>query len=411
MADFTRPSRTKGAIIQLVQVSTTPTGLTRTITRRTARRPTARLRTDWAAHLAHGAKTVAAALPAWGIAAPWSPGGHPYLAVATAFLMVNASTVYRSVTQAARNVSAKVAGLVLALMTVRLLGATAGAVAVIALVAVLAGPRRGTDDRLQIASTAVVALAATAAGPMNGLVSPVLQTLAGAVVGILVNALVLPPLHLDASDSAVHEVARAMANLLDDMGTGLGRHRLASGAHAWLHRARGLEQRLTRAEEQVRNADESLRWNTRCLIHGRRKETAHSETFNTLRGVSLQVRGIARTLADNASDQHSGHRLGQEFLARYAETLQLAGEAVREFTALPTVPGPSGTASPEQLRMAIDRALAWHTTMTGLIGEGSLTKPGAWHLYGSLMTDMERLLADLDHEHARRAMRLAFAPR
>jgi hypothetical protein len=31
-----------------------------------------------------------------------------------------------------------------------------------------------------------------------------------------------------------------------------------------------------------------------------------------------------------------------------------------------------------------------------MIARGTLTKPGAWHVYGSLMTDVERLLADLD---------------
>ncbi|MFB6990963.1 hypothetical protein [Streptomyces sp. NPDC056304] len=33
---------------------------------------------------------------------------------------------------------------------------------------------------------------------------------------------------------------------------------------------------------------------------------------------------------------------------------------------------------------------------TGEIEHGTLTEPGAWHVYGSLMTDAERLLADLD---------------
>ncbi|MFE2072486.1 hypothetical protein [Streptomyces misionensis] len=39
--------------------------------------------------------------------------------------------------------------------------------------------------------------------------------------------------------------------------------------------------------------------------------------------------------------------------------------------------------------------------LPGLIGRGTLTRPGAWHVYGSLMTDVERLLYDLDHVGAR----------
>ncbi|MET8953005.1 FUSC family protein [Streptomyces sp. NPDC004393] len=347
----------------------------------------------------HGTKALIAALFAWGAVGLWSPEEHPYLAVATALLMVNASTVYRSVTQSAQSVGARVAGLVLALVTARLLGATSAAVAVIVVIAVLAGPRRSADDRVQIASIAVIGLAASAADPMGSLVSSVLQTLVGAAVGILVNALVLPPLYLEESDSAVRSLAHAMGALLHDMGVGLAQRRLGTASHGWLHRARRLEERLVHAREQVQQADESLRWNTRCVAQARRGDATSGEAFLALRGVSLQVRGIARTLVDNAFDGHADHRLGQQFLDRYAEILQLAGAAVRAFVE-PSAPNGGAEMSPrERLRDAIAGALDWHETMTVLIGEGSLTRPGAWHVYGSLMTDVERLLADLDRAH------------
>ncbi|MFD7206610.1 aromatic acid exporter family protein [Streptomyces sp. NPDC059893] len=359
------------------------------------------LRTKRADHVVHGAKTLIAALLTWGIVTPWSPDGHPYMAVATALLMVNASTVYQSVTKATQNIVARVAGLVLALATAHLLGPTAGAVAVIAVIAVLAGPRRTADGRLQIASTAVIALAATATDPMGSLVSPALQTLTGAAVGIAVNALILPPLYLHESDSAVRDLAHSMGTLLNDMGSGLSRRQLTSQAHNWLHQARSLDKHLTRAEEQVRQADESLRWNTRCVAHTRRKETPFNDTFSALRGVSIQIRGIARTLADSAHDNHADHHLGHQFLDQYAQTLQLAGAAVQAFTEPAPAAGSPNASPRERLRGAIDSALAWHDTMTDMIARGALTKPGAWHVYGSLMTDAERLLADLDRADTR----------
>src|SRR5437899_2413237 len=156
-----------------------------------------------AGHVVHGVKSLTAALLAWGVVAPWAPGGRPYLAVATALIMANATTVYRSVTKAVQSVVARLAGLILALGVAWLMGSTAGSVAAIAVIAVVVGPRRAVDDRLQVASTAVIALAATTAAPVGGLVAPAVQTLTGAVVGIVVNALVLPPLYLDESDSAV----------------------------------------------------------------------------------------------------------------------------------------------------------------------------------------------------------------
>ncbi|WP_046731789.1 aromatic acid exporter family protein [Streptomyces humi] len=342
-------------------------------------------------------KTLIAASLTWAVTAPWSAHDRPYLAVATALLMVNASTIYRSVTQAARNISTKLAGLLLALTTTQMLGPTAGAVAVIALVAVLAGPRRNTEDRLQSASTAVIALATTATDPIHGLVLPVSQTLTGTVVGITVNALVLPPLRLSESDSAVRDLARAMGTLLTDMGDGLARRQLTSKAHTWLYQARRLEQRLANTAEHVRQTDESLRWNPRCAARTRSSSMPYGKAFTALRGVSLQVRGIARTLADNAHDSHADHHLGQQFLDKYAHTLRLTGAAVREFARPSSTVDPADADAREQLREAIDTVVAWHQTMTDLIGHGTLVKPGAWHFYGSLMIDMERLLADLDH--------------
>ncbi|MET7931232.1 aromatic acid exporter family protein [Streptomyces sp. NPDC005349] len=384
-----------------MQDSTIQPGRTEETTTGPLRRLAGLLRTKRTDHVVHGAKTLIAALLTWGIVTPWAPDGRPYMAVATALLMVNASTVYQSVTKATQNVVARVAGLILALATAHLLGPTAGAVAVIAVIAVLAGPRRTADDRLQIASTAVIALAATATDPMGSLISPALQTLTGAAVGITVNALILPPLYLHESDSAVRDLARSMGTLLHDMGTGLSQRQLTSKAHNWLHQARSLDKHLTRAEEQVRQADESLRWNTRCVAHTRRKETTFNDTFSALRGVSIQIRGIARTLADSAHDNHADHHLGHQFLDQYAQTLQLAGAAVQAFTE-PAPATNSPNASPrERLRGAIDSALAWHDTMTDMIARGTLTKPGAWHVYGSLMTDAERLLADLDRADTR----------
>ncbi|MFI2207137.1 aromatic acid exporter family protein [Streptomyces sp. NPDC020192] len=372
------------------RTAVTLTQLRRTLTRQ--------IHSERADHVVHGVKTVITALLTWAVVAPWAPDSQPYLAVATAVLMVNASTVYQSVTKAAQSVVTRIASLVLALVTARLLGPTVGAVAVIAVIAVLAGPRRTTDDRLQVASTAVIALTATATDPMGHLLSPVLQTLTGAAVGIAVNALVLPPLYLNESDSAVRDLAHALGTLLDDMGTGLARRQLTSNAHAWLHQARNLDKRLTHAEEQVQQADESLRWNTRCVAHTRRKDTTSTGTdaFRVLRGVSIQVRGIARTLADSAHDDHTDHHLGQQFLDRYADALQLAATAVQGFVQTRPVTDTANASPRERLRTAIDGTLTWHHTMTDMIGQGRLTKPGAWHVYGSLMTDVERLLTDLD---------------
>ncbi|WP_433134908.1 FUSC family protein [Streptomyces sp. CA-106110] len=350
----------------------------------------------------HGLKSLIAALLTWGITAPWFPGGRPYLAVATALLMVNASTVYRSVTKAVQSVTARLAGLSFALVTAWLFGSTAGSIAAVMVVAAVAGARRLSDDRLQIASTAIVTLSAAAAAPVGNLVSPAIETLTGAVVGIVVNALVLPPLYLDESSEALRGLSRAIGILLREMAAGLAQRQHSEKATTWLHEARELGQRMMDAWGQLQQAEESMRWNTRYMALARREDVPYGEAFRTLYRVSVQVRGIARTLADNAHDDQSDHHLGQQFLDHYAEALELAGLAIQAFIEpSPSAPA-EGAPSRERLRRAIDGASAWHETMTDLIGRGALTKPGAWHVYGALMTDVERLLVDLDQLHRTR---------
>ncbi|GAA2272767.1 hypothetical protein GCM10010430_68430 [Kitasatospora cystarginea] len=369
-----------------------------------ARRALRLASSSWAARpgraataLTRSAKGLVATLLAWEISSWWLPEAQQYLAVATALAMVNASTVYRSVTQAVRSVAARVTGLSLAVAVVWLLGSAAGSAAAILAIALVTGGRRGSDNRLQIASTAMLALTAATAAPMGHVVTLTLATLMGAAIGIAVNALILPPLHLAASDASVRDLAAAMGTLLGDMGRGLRERQHADRAHAWLERGRHLEELVVQAQEDVRQGQESLRWNTRCAVRGRHEPLPHGEALRALHRVSFQVRGIARTLADNVDDRHADHHLGQLFLDRYATTLEEAGQAVGSFAGSGQAAGSGGSDARGGLRRAIDEATDWHGLMTELIERGALVKPGAWHVYGSLMTDVERLLADLDH--------------
>ncbi|MFB6815524.1 hypothetical protein ACFCV8_13390 [Streptomyces sp. NPDC056347] len=343
------------------------------------------------------AKALIAALLAWQTASWWLPGEQRYLAVATALAMVSAPSVYRSVTQALRNVAARATGLSVAVAVVWVLGPAAGSAAAIPAIALVVAGRRGSDGRLQVASTAVLALAAATAVPVGHVLALTLATLTGASVGIAVNALILPPVHLSASDSAVRGLAAATGELLLDMGHGLRERQHVDRAHAWLEKGRRLEDLAMRAHEDVRESRESLRWNTRCVVvRGRHDLSGHGTALHALHRVTFQVRGIARTLADTVDDQDAGPRLGRTFLDRYAATLEAAGGVMKHFAA----PGPAGGAAEDDARLrlhrAIDDAAAWHTMMTGEIQQGTLHEPGSWHVYGSLMTDAERLLADLD---------------
>ncbi|WP_158716106.1 hypothetical protein [Streptomyces sp. NRRL B-24720] len=91
-------------------------------------------------------------------------------------------------------------------------------------------------------------------------------------------------------------------------------------------------------------------------------------------------------------------RLGRQFVDRYAKTPELAGVAVQGLVEPHTVAGPPDGGPRERLRGAIEGALK---SLTLPIGREALAESGAWPVHGSLMTDVERLLSDLDYAGAR----------
>ncbi|OIJ91759.1 hypothetical protein BIV25_28760 [Streptomyces sp. MUSC 14] len=341
-------------------------------------------------------KSLIAAVLTWQLIALWLPGQQQFLGVASALVMVNASTVYSSVVHAVRRVAIQVSGVSLAVVAAWLLGATSGAIVAVLTVVLLTGGRRNGEDRLQVASTAVITLTAAAAAPVGHVVLPAVSTLTGAAVGVAVNALILPPTYLGESDAAVRSLARCTGTLLQDMGQSLGKGLSPSHAHTWLDRARDLEQQAADAREEVQKAAESLRWNARTAAHRQPMSPVDAYALEVLHTASFQVRGIARTLADHV-DRDAFDGLTHGFAVRYGEALELAGQVFTTYAAAGTAACSAPTDARRQLRTAIHRMLAWHATMTDLIERGAWGKLGAWHVYGSLVTDAERLLTDLDN--------------
>ncbi|MEU1692194.1 hypothetical protein [Streptomyces hirsutus] len=346
--------------------------------------------------LSHGGKNLTAALLAWQTTAPWGQGRPQFLAVATALLVVNTSTVHHSMIEAARRVAIQVAGVTLAVATAWWLGPTTGSIMAVLAIILAARGRRAFDDRLQVASTALLTLTAAAAVPVRDLALLALATVTGAIVGTAVHALILPPVHVSDSRTAVRRLARATGMLLCDMGRGLRKHQRTSHARVWLSRARRLEEEIAEAQDQVRLAEDSLRWNLRCSVHGPRRPGTGGHALLVLHGISLQVRGIARTLTDTVDASRDDFRLGQLFTDQYARTLELAGQAVEDLAEVNRTADPEHTEAGKRLRTALDQAQSWHDSMTELVTHGALTEPGAWHIYGSLVTDAKRLLSDLD---------------
>lgn len=274
--------------------------------------------------LRQAAKTVLAATLSWELAERLLDSPLPALAALGAILTVQ-TTVKGTVALGIQQVVGVTVGVGAALLAVRALGVHTWSVGLVILGALLVGNllRLGRQTN-QVAISALLVLAlGTGYGGVR-----VIDTLLGAVVGVLVNALVAPPTHVQAAADQVARVGEDLGLLLADIGSRLRGDWDQATAQDWLHRARELDAARQEAGDAVRRGDESLRYNP--LARGEAESVARlTEAHTALEHVATQLRGIARALADLHRSNRSP--VEQAVLAGLADLLEQAGTAVAAF--------------------------------------------------------------------------------
>jgi hypothetical protein len=328
------------------------------------------------------AKTALAATVAWELSIVLLHSTLPALAALGAILTVQV-TVKQTVTFGVQQVVGVTVGVGGALVLVGVLGVHLWTVALLILLALAVGNllRLGRQVN-QVAISAVLVLAlGTGYGSVR-----IVDTLLGAVVGVLVNALLAPPTHVQAAAAEIARVAEDLGLLLADIGRGLRRGLDHRSAQDWLRRARDLDAARARAGDAVRRGNESLVYNP--LARGEAEAVARlTEAHTALEHVATQVRGTARALADLHGDPSATPVLGA-----LADQLGQTGAAVAAFGRL-QVAGQRGPAR-EELRRAHDAAAAGlEKVSVALAGLPSEQDP---RTLVSIYVDVGRLLNEID---------------
>jgi uncharacterized membrane protein YgaE (UPF0421/DUF939 family) len=269
------------------------------------------------------AKTALAATLSWELAIRLLHSPLPALAALGALLTVQV-TVKQTVSFGIQQVVGVTVGVGAAGLVVGVLGVHAWSVGLVILGALVVGNllRLGR----QINQVAISALLVLALGTAYGS-ARVVDTLLGAVVGVLVNALVAPPTHVQDAAEHVARVAGDLGLLLTDVAGGLRAGWDHGTATDWLRRARDADAARAEAGEGVRRADESLRYNPLARAEAEtvaRLAEAHTATEHS----ATQLRGIARALADLAPEHTEAER---GVLDRIADLLEQAGTAVAAY--------------------------------------------------------------------------------
>ncbi|WP_327070727.1 aromatic acid exporter family protein [Kitasatospora sp. NBC_01250] len=346
--------------------------------------------------------TVAATL-AYVVALQVSSEPAPLTAPLTALLVVQV-TLYATLTTGVRRVNSVVVGVVIAIGFSSVMGLSWWSLGLIILAALTIGRFVRVDEFVnEVAISAMLVLGVTRLASQAW--DRVLETLVGAVVGLLFNLVFAPPVWVDTAGESIEDLARRARHLLLRIGEELGEPIPVARAAERLHEARRLDQAIADVDAALRQAEDSLRLNPR-ITEGRLSRIVLRTGLDTLEICVVVVRVLARSLTDLAKRREVGERLfPPEVAVELEELLEHIGNALVSFAVLVTTQVSSDAQQAEN-RLAEELTAAWASRdrVAQLLLRRVQEHPKAWQLHGSLLAEVDRILDELDLDHRSRRL-------
>ena len=340
------------------------------------------------------AKTTLAAVISWELALRLPGSQPPVLAPLTA-LLVTQLTLVKTITGSLQRVASVTAGVLLALLVADLLGLHWWSVGLVIFVSLALGQvLKLGPHRIEVPISALLVM--TLGGTVGVAWTRVLETLIGAGVGVVVNAVLVPPVYIQPAGEAIYELADDMARVLEGAAADLRDGWSGEDAYERLLEARELDGEVGEAREAVGRAEDSLRLNPRRRLVGDPSDELR-EGMTTLEHSVILVRGLCRSLVD--LDTVTGGRGPDPALSdALARLLDEVAGTIRTFgeTLAASVPGPQANQAP--LLRALARTRAGRDDLAKAMAAGPREEPGAWHVHGHLLANVDRLLSEVDPE-------------
>lgn len=337
--------------------------------------------------LVQSLKAAAAAIIAWALTGWWLQAPLALLAPWTAVALVS-STVYRSLRTGAQQFGIIALGTVWASAAMALTHDRTMAAMLLTLpfMTLLGNYRRFGSQGILGASTALFVIT-DGSSSASTVGHRLLETLIGAVVGVTVNALVLPPVHLRSVRDRLRRIARESADLLDTMAHGLREDDALEEAENWHAEASRLTLSLEGVADARRWATEGARWNP----GGRLRRTGRppppfAEDIRWGR-VCTRVLAVARTLNGIGGDDQGFPTPPPCFLAELSDVLEQAARVCAEESE-----PPAPYLAAERREVAFGVAWTAHRALTDSFQEQEGT---AAAVGGELLLETRQLLLEL----------------
>ncbi|MFF2654216.1 aromatic acid exporter family protein, partial [Streptomyces sp. NPDC058045] len=294
-------------------------------------------------------------------------------------------------------------GVLIAIGFSSLVGLTWWSLALIILAALTLGPYvRAGEFVPEVAISAMLVLGLTRVGP--GAFDRVLETLIGALTGLAFNLLFAPPLWVETAGDSMVDLSRRMRRLLLHLGEQLESPTPWPKAAERLHEARRLDHDIAEVDASMRQAEDSLRLNPR-VREGRLHRVVLRTGLDTLEICTVVLRVIARTLTDLAREREPQPLVSREVATALRELLGYVADALVSFAVLVTTrTSEDAERAEERLRSELEAAGAARETVAGLLLDVVREDADEWQLHGALLTEVDRILDELDMEHRSRRL-------
>ncbi|MFD8307363.1 aromatic acid exporter family protein [Streptomyces sp. NPDC059690] len=347
-------------------------------------------------------RSAVAATVAYVVALRLSPEAAPLTAPLTALLVVQV-TLYATLTNGIRRVNSVVAGVLVAIAFSQLVGLTWWSLALLIVAALAVGRLVRVEEYVpEVAISAMLVLGVTTVGDTAW--ARIVETLIGAVVGMACNLLLAPPVWVDEAGESIEGLARRVRQLMLRMGEEAAGRTPVEHATERLYEARRLDHDIVEVDAALRQAEDSLRLNPRVregLLHRVVLRTG----LDTLEICTVVLRVLARTFTDLAKERDPEPLFARETGAAVERLLSEIADAVVSFAVLVTT-SVSVSAESAEARLAAELRQAGTTRdkLAQLLLEEVQRDARSWQLHGAVLTEVNRILDEMDTEHRSRRL-------
>lgn len=320
-------------------------------------------------------KTAVAATLAWVVCLLILPGQIPVFGAVAAIIVVQPS-VNQTFAKAIERSFGVIVGVAIAYFAGVVFGNPSWLVLAAILVSLLTAwaLKLGPGGMIQVPISAMLVLSIGAQTPSYAL-DRILETFIGAIIAVLINLAIVPPVRLQPARDAIAALGREVAASLDGLGELLERSSTAAERTGALIEVRLLSPMLTKARAELLTAEESLLFNPRKSAH-RDSLGRDNEILTMLTVLASRVPGMVR-----AFDDHYDESLAAEPTASgLASELRRAAHDLRLLLGLPE---PDSAGEPGR-RFDDGPALTQPFVVLA-------PSPRHWVLIGSLIEDLRRV--------------------